>query len=111
MLSHFGIQSPDETVEILASLSTSFSNCTYPKLEFGVDLGPMKLGFEAMQYGRLTQEAGFQEGPYAIRVGADGALRSTLTRLPSYDVIDAVRRGAPHAQLRSLYRKELEEMP
>lgn len=111
VLSYFGVQSPGETVEILASLSTSFSNRIYPKLEFGVDLGAMKLGFEAMQFGRLTQEAGFQEGPYAIRVAADGALRSTLTRSPSYDVIDAVRQGAPQARIRSLYRKELEEMP
>ncbi len=111
VLAHFGVPNPGETVEILARLSTSFSNRGYPKIEFGVHLGAMKLGFEAMQFGRLTKEAGFQEGPYAMRVGADGAVRSTLTKSPSYAIINAVRRGVPHAELRSLYRKELGEMP
>jgi molybdenum cofactor biosynthesis enzyme MoaA len=111
LLAHFGVSAPVETVEALASLGTVCSHRVYPKVEFGVDLGPMKLGFEAMKYGRLTREAGFQEGPYAIRIAADGALRSTLTRPPSYDVIDALRQGAPETELRCLYRRALEEMP
>jgi molybdenum cofactor biosynthesis enzyme MoaA len=111
LLAHFGVSAPADTVEVLASLGTMFSHRVYPKVEFGVDLGPMKLGFEAMKYGRLTRDAGFQEGPYAIRIGADGAMRSTLNRPPSYDLIAAVRHGAPEAELRNLYRRALEEMP
>jgi cyclic pyranopterin phosphate synthase len=111
VLVRFGVSAPTDTVELLARLGTAFSHRMYPKVEFGVSLGQMKLGFEAMKYARLASESGFQEGPYAIRVAADGALRSTLTRPPSYDLINAVRRGASETELRSLYNEALEEMP
>jgi molybdenum cofactor biosynthesis enzyme MoaA len=112
VLAHFGIPEPGDTADVLARLGTAFSHRMYPKVEFGVDLGRMKLGFEAMKYGRLTsEESGFQEGPYAIRVAADGAMRSTLSKSPSYDLINAVRRGALETELRSLYNRALEEMP
>jgi hypothetical protein len=110
-LEECGVDRPGETVEILAHLATEFAGHSYPKVEFGVDLGALKLGFEAMKYGRYPGHDGMQEGPYAMRVGSDGALRPTLDGRPLYDLIGGVRDGMDEAGLRRIYRAALEEMP
>lgn len=102
---------PSETVDALASLALRFADRAYPKVEYGVDLGRLKIGFEAMKYGRLSDRSGLQEGPYAVRLSADGALRATLGGRPSYGLIKAVRKGWTGSELRRWYRAALEEMP
>lgn len=111
LLTYCGVDDPRDTVQNLADLAVAFAHRVYPKVEFGVQLGSVRLAFEALKYARLPSEAGFQEGPYAMRLGADGALRATLQRLPSYALIEAVRRGLREVELRRLYRVALEEMP
>lgn len=112
LLEQCGIASPDQTVEILSSLALGFAQHVYPKIEFGLELDQLRLGFEAMRYGRLPgSPAGLQEGPYAMRLSSDGALRATLYGQPSYDLIKGIRAGRPDEELRCLYRAALEEMP
>jgi hypothetical protein len=64
-----------------------------------------------MKFGRLPGEAGLQEGPYAMRLGADGALRATLNGPASYALIQGIREGRTAGELRHRYRVALEEMP
>jgi molybdenum cofactor biosynthesis enzyme MoaA len=111
LLREFAVVDPRETVETLARLALAFASIEYPKVEFGVDLGSLRLGFEAMKRGRLASSSGLQEGPYAIRVGADGAIRSTLNGAPSYDLINALRSGVSDFGLQDLYRGLLKEFP
>jgi hypothetical protein len=111
LLDSCGVAAAAETVEVLSALAVIFAHHPYPKAEFGVDLGSIRLGFEAMKYGRLAAIGGLQEGPYAMRLGSDGGLRSTLDGRPSYKLIDAIRGGCPEAELRDFYRAALEEMP
>jgi hypothetical protein len=105
------VDSPRDTVETLAGLASAFANYTYPKVEFGVNLGSLRVGFEAMKYGRLPSESGLQEGPYAMRLSADGALRPTLSGEPSYELINGVRLGYTDTELCRLYRAAQERMP
>jgi molybdenum cofactor biosynthesis enzyme MoaA len=109
LLAELGTPRPAETVEVLAGLARSFADTAYPKVEFGVDVGSLRLGLEAMRFGR--EGATGQEGPYAIRIGADGSLRSTLNGRPDHALIQAIRNGAGEADLRGIYRQALEEMP
>lgn len=101
---------PSATVDVLANLGTLFSDRVYPKVEFGVQAQNIKLGFEAMKFGRLGGTAASQEGPYAIRLASDGGLRAALNTEPSYDFVDAIRSNARPEILRRLYRKEIGEM-
>jgi hypothetical protein len=64
-----------------------------------------------MAFGRQRNLTSFQEGPYALRFSADGALRSTLHDLPDYRLIDALRDGAGERELRSIFRVLREAMP
>jgi hypothetical protein len=64
-----------------------------------------------MKFGRLDEEAGLQEGPYAMRLSANGALRATLTGKPSLELLHAVRTGSSHAELRRLFKAAVKEMP
>lgn len=109
-LSHFGLGLPGETVELLAKLGSTFAGRAYPKVEFGINIGPVRVGFEAMKHGRLGSAPGQQEGPYAMRLAADGSLRSMLSSTPSYVLINAVRAGASEETLRALYRTAQGEM-
>lgn len=111
LLRHCRLVSPGEVVEILSALALRFAHRVYPKIEFGLVLDQLRLGFEAMKYGRLPGDAGLQEGPYAMRLSADGALRATLNGPPSYELIRGVRQGRPFSELRSRYRAALEAMP
>jgi hypothetical protein len=98
-------------VEILSALAVSFAHRVYPKIEFGLVTDQLRLGFEAMKFGRLPGNAGLQEGPYAMRLSGDGALRATLTGSPSYELIRGIRDGLAVHELRHIYRAALEEMP
>ncbi|MBT8226454.1 MAG: radical SAM protein [Dactylosporangium sp.] len=111
LLEHCDAPAPQDTVEMLAELAFSFGSRLYPKVEFGVNLDSLALGFEPMVRSRLSQGDRFQEGPYAMRLGSDGALRPTLNGLPSHELIKAVRHGADDAALGSLYHAALEELP
>lgn len=111
LLRSHGVVGPSETVETLARLGLRFAHRAYPKVEYGVDLDDLKIGFEAMKYGRFPDQAGLQEGPYAVRLGADGAMRATLSSGPSYDLIRGIREGLAGSELRRLYRAVLEEIP
>jgi hypothetical protein len=111
LLRHCHLVAPGEVVEILSALALRFAHRVYPKIEFGLELDQLRLGFEAMKYGRLPGDAGLQEGPYAMRLSADGALRATLNGPPSYELIRGVRQGRPFSELRSRYRAALEAMP
>jgi molybdenum cofactor biosynthesis enzyme MoaA len=111
LLTYCGIIAPGQMVERLVTLAATFAHRVYPKVEFGVQIGSMRLGFEAMQFGRLPSEAGLQEGPYAMRVGSDGALRSVLNGEPSFELIDGVRCGMSDTELRRIYRAAWAELP
>jgi hypothetical protein len=110
-LSELGVDSVAETVATLTRLATAFAELVYPKIEFGVDLGPISLAFEPMRYSRLGHSVSSQEGPYAIRVGADGGFRTTLGEQPNYSLIDAMRSRVPDAELTRIYQAIQEEMP
>lgn len=110
-LDRFGVDSIDETVTALARLGADFSTQAYPKIEFGVDLGPVRLAFESMRLRRLGDTLGDQEGPYAIRVAADGGFRSVLDGRPDYSFVDAMRTGSPNEELSRIYRAAQEAMP
>ncbi|MEU4422032.1 radical SAM protein [Actinoplanes sp. NPDC024001] len=111
LLRQCDVVAPSETVEILSRLAVSFADRLYPKVEFGVDLGYLKIGFEAMKFGRLANRSKLQEGPYAMRIAADGTLRATLSGPAHSELIDGVRSGRCDEELRLLYRKAVEEMP
>jgi hypothetical protein len=99
-LAHYDWESPSDTVEVLAWLGSMFAERTYPKVEFGIDLGPVSVVFEAMKHGRLRTAPGHQEGPYAMRLGADGSLRPMLGSVPNYTLIDAINGGSSEERLR-----------
>lgn len=107
----FGIDSVPEIVDTLTWLGASCSGYRYPKVEFGVSLGATLLVFEPMRYGRFGGTPDDQEGPYAMRIGADGSFRPTLGHDPDYCLIDAVRSNLPDGELRAIYRAAQEEMP
>lgn len=111
LLRSLNVVNPDEFVAILSAFALRFAHRLYPKIEFGLDLDRLRVGFEAMKYGRLPGAAGMQEGPYAMRLGSDGALRATLNGPPSYELIQGIRSGLTAPELRRLYRAALEEMP
>lgn len=111
LLKLYDVVGPSETVETLARLALRFAHRAYPKVEYGVDLGSLKIGFEAMKYGRLSGRTGLQEGPYAVRLSADGALRATLGSEPSYGLLRGIQERCTGSELRRLYRAVLEEMP
>jgi molybdenum cofactor biosynthesis enzyme MoaA len=111
LLRHCRVVAPVEIVEILSALAVSFAHRVYPKIEFGLVTDQLRLGFEAMKFGRLPGNAGLQEGPYAMRLSGDGALRATLTGSPSYELIRGIRDGLAVHELRHIYRAALEEMP
>lgn len=98
-------------VNTLADLAFDLPRSLYPKMEFGIDLGPIRLGFETMERSRDINRQELQEGPYAMRLGSDGALRPMLHGPSSYTLIQAVRRGASDSELRHLYRAALEGLP
>jgi hypothetical protein len=110
-LREFGVDSIPETVSTLTRLGRSFSAYAYPKIEFGVDLDPTTLAFEPMRYSRLGESTSDQEGPYAVRVGADGGRRTVLGAQPDYCLIDAIRSSSSDEELRKIYRATQEEMP
>ena len=109
-LRQLDVPDPDATVEVLAMLGTLFADSAYPKVEFGVSTSSMRIGFEAMKFGRLDGASESQEGPYAIRLGADGGVRVALNSAPSYDLIGAIRCGTRGEEAGHLYRKALGEM-
>jgi molybdenum cofactor biosynthesis enzyme MoaA len=111
ILVRWEVPDPCAVVAALATLGTAFAGVAYPKVEFGVDLGPVNLVFEAMQHDRLDSRTGLQEGPYAIRVAADGAVRPTLYSRPDYSLVNAVRKGADQHELRALFRGLREDLP
>jgi molybdenum cofactor biosynthesis enzyme MoaA len=110
--SRHGITSSAETVDILSRIGANFSGHAYPKVEFGVYLDDLTISFEALQYGRLLSNLEIhQEGPYALRIGADGGLRPLLRSEADYSLIDAIRSGATDSQLGNIYHAAQEEMP
>lgn len=102
---------PEQTVDLLSRLAHTFAHRLYPKVEFGVDLGRTKLGFEAMKYGRVVGRKELQEGPYAMRLATDGGLRATLNGAASYDLIRGIRDSLPLSELRRRYRRAQEGLP
>lgn len=107
----YEVPDPPGTVGTLSELATVFADRLYPKVEFGIEISGLRLGFEAMKYGRLTGGKGLQEGPYAMRMGADGALRATLQAEPSYDLLNGISSGMDDEALRYIYRESLEGIP
>lgn len=52
-----------------------------------------------------------QEGPYAIRLGADGGMRSMLRDKANYSLMDAINSDVSDELLGTLYRAAQEEIP
>ena len=110
--SNHGCPSPEATVDILARIGGQFAGQLYPKVEFGVHLDGLKISFEALKHGRLPHSLKeHQEGPYAIRISADGGIRSMLRDKADDSLMDAIRAHASDEFLGTLYHAAQEEIP
>jgi len=110
--SNQGCPCPEDTVDTLTRLGGRFADHMYPKVEFGVRIDDMKISFEALKHERFPNSLkDHQEGPYAIRIGADGGLRSMLRDKADNSLIDAIRSGADDEFLGILYHAAQEEIP
>ncbi len=107
-----GCPSPEATVDILARIGGQFASQLYPKVEFGVHLDGLKISFEALKHGRFPNSLkDHQEGPYAIRISADGGIRSMLRDKADNSLMDAIRAHASDEFLGTLYHAAQEEIP
>jgi molybdenum cofactor biosynthesis enzyme MoaA len=119
-----GIDVPNELKQqVLADLrafAKNWSQLVYPKARMVIKCDGLPVAFETMMLGRFGEDAPCddcehpqlcQEGPYALRVSAQGEVRGCLLSKTAINLIDGIRTGLPDDELVSQFKSGLSLLP
>jgi len=104
----------------LRSFGNGWSSFVYPKVRMIVSCDGFPVAFETMMYGRFLKKvycnnceyySSCQEGPYALRISADGMIRGCLLNKMSINLLQGIKRGKSTDKLIEVFKSSFTLLP
>ena len=98
-------------IKSIQAFSRNWASVVYPKPRMVINCDGLSIAFEPMKHGRFTLDSCGDEGPYAIRVSSQGAIRPCLLTENPIEFLRHLRSGASDEVLMSIFKQGLASLP